>query len=164
MIRRAGARSSSASAAARNRAAEPTADIAAVFRSCDADGNGTISREELEQVLRALDPGIWDDRKITTLFEEIDASGNKEIEYDEFVNWAMAGSQVARGLMRSGAQGNQARRAPAHTAQPHEQERPHPACGGAEKQERIAGKAVAIPEGSVPEGSVPEDGIPERSW
>lgn len=118
MIRRAGARSSSASAAARNRAAEPTADIAAVFRSCDADGNGTISREELEQVLRALDPGIWDDRKITTLFEEIDASGNKEIEYDEFVNWAMAGSQVARGLMRNGAQGNQGAAAPEAASEP----------------------------------------------
>jgi len=55
------------------------------FSAFDADGNGSISREEIQQILArdVFSPGLQEDLK--TIEEEADIDDGEEIEFDHFV-------------------------------------------------------------------------------
>lgn len=57
----------------------------AIFRKYDTDGDGTISRGDLEKILRKLIPGI-SQIDLDLIFRKIDKNFNNLVEYDEFVN------------------------------------------------------------------------------
>ena len=58
--------------------------ILATFKKWDVNGNGSISKQELGNILDHI--GVQDkDRQ--SIFESIDTSGNGRIEYEEFVAW-----------------------------------------------------------------------------
>lgn len=69
-------------------AAGMTKMIKALFKEWDADGNGSISREEMKAVMYKLGPFTQDD--INMLMAEADLDEDGEIDYDEFVNFIMA--------------------------------------------------------------------------
>eukprot|EP00931_Biecheleriopsis_adriatica_P069017 TRINITY_DN42908_c0_g1_i1.p1 TRINITY_DN42908_c0_g1~~TRINITY_DN42908_c0_g1_i1.p1 ORF type:complete len:511 (+),score=109.92 TRINITY_DN42908_c0_g1_i1:45-1535(+) len=57
-----------------------------IFRNWDGDGGGTISRDELQQVMLQLSP-MWGPKEISCLMSQIDTSGDGEIDYSEFLAW-----------------------------------------------------------------------------
>jgi len=59
--------------------------IKQAFQHWDLDRSGTISKEELEQVMRSICPMSEDE--IDMLMQEADANGDGVIEYSEFVDW-----------------------------------------------------------------------------
>eukprot|EP00438_Fugacium_kawagutii_P017294 Skav213691 [mRNA] locus=scaffold491:581753:585257:- [translate_table: standard] len=60
------------------------------FKKFDADGNGSICREELVAVLRALDPDDWDDNAVDHLLAKADANGDGALQIEEFLRWVFA--------------------------------------------------------------------------
>jgi len=60
------------------------------FQKFDKDGNGSISREELVEVLRTLDPDDWDDNSVDHLLASADANGDGALQIEEFVRWVFA--------------------------------------------------------------------------
>jgi len=65
-----------------------------LFNGLDSNGNGTIEREELWTVLRALDPGMFPAQSIppalSALFDDVDQDRNGSIDIREFVEWVMS--------------------------------------------------------------------------
>lgn len=73
--------------------AELTGTIKQLFKEWDSDGNGCISREELQAVIWKLGP--FTSQEIDLLLAEADVDGNGFISYDEFVGFIMTpGSRV----------------------------------------------------------------------
>lgn len=70
--------------------------IRKVFREWDKDGNGTISRQELSQVMRALCGHLTQD-DVEILMTEADANGNGVIDLDEFVAWLTKPTSASQG-------------------------------------------------------------------
>eukprot|EP00930_Biecheleria_cincta_P101594 TRINITY_DN9323_c0_g1_i1.p1 TRINITY_DN9323_c0_g1~~TRINITY_DN9323_c0_g1_i1.p1 ORF type:complete len:496 (-),score=118.78 TRINITY_DN9323_c0_g1_i1:138-1625(-) len=58
------------------------------FRRLDKDGDGSISPEELEVILREL--GDWTDDEFEQLFGECDVDGNGKLNVEEFIDFIMA--------------------------------------------------------------------------
>lgn len=71
-----------------------------VFKKFDADDSGAISRTELGEVLQALketDP--WDDEDIDEILATADASGDGELQIEEFVKWVFAeDKEISQGI------------------------------------------------------------------
>eukprot|EP00927_Polykrikos_kofoidii_P060766 TRINITY_DN55686_c0_g1_i1.p1 TRINITY_DN55686_c0_g1~~TRINITY_DN55686_c0_g1_i1.p1 ORF type:complete len:460 (-),score=80.41 TRINITY_DN55686_c0_g1_i1:235-1614(-) len=61
--------------------------IAGIFAQFDLDGDGTINRQELGQVLQALDGDTWCDSVIDELLSDIDRNDDHRIDYDELLAW-----------------------------------------------------------------------------
>ena len=55
------------------------------FRVFDVDGNGTISKEELQKILLGGNVDIDGDKSIDEIIRECDLNGDGEISFDEFV-------------------------------------------------------------------------------
>eukprot|EP00930_Biecheleria_cincta_P040965 TRINITY_DN2804_c0_g1_i2.p1 TRINITY_DN2804_c0_g1~~TRINITY_DN2804_c0_g1_i2.p1 ORF type:complete len:238 (+),score=51.78 TRINITY_DN2804_c0_g1_i2:49-762(+) len=66
--------------------------IASLFRRFDKNGDGTIERRELEQVLRVLNRHLYTDKEITKAMKVIDKNKDGLVSYEEFVEW-IAGSE-----------------------------------------------------------------------
>jgi len=64
------------------------------FQNFDADGSGNISREELAEVLKALDPDEWDNEAVDELLAAADKNGDGELSIKEFLNWAFSESDI----------------------------------------------------------------------
>lgn len=74
--------------------------IVACFRQFDVSGTGAISRGELGAVLKVLNPAAFSkEEKVDALLKEMDTNGDGSIQYQEFVDWVLAGSEVARQAM-----------------------------------------------------------------
>ena len=57
--------------------------LKAAFNLFDKDGGGTISSDEIKEVLcsgQKIDDKVWEE-----IINEVDGDGNGEIDYDEFV-------------------------------------------------------------------------------
>lgn len=67
--------------------------LKAVFETWDSDGNGTISRLELEKVFTKL--GMLDGEQISAMMDAVDRNDDGEIQYDEFVGWVLHGEGTA---------------------------------------------------------------------
>lgn len=72
-----------------------TQRIREAFRLFDADGNGTISREELSAVFAEL--GTFSPEDIERLMREADRNGDGVVDFPEFVGWLAPAKQVMRG-------------------------------------------------------------------
>ena len=68
----------------------PEEAVLEAFKKFDKDGNGSISREELIEVLRALDPDDWDDNSVDHLLASADANGDGALQIEEFLRWVFA--------------------------------------------------------------------------
>ncbi|MCJ1454382.1 Calmodulin [Mycoblastus sanguinarius] len=60
------------------------AELRAAFNVFDRDGNGTINKEELVQIMKSIGEGFTDE-EIEEMMKEADKDGNGTIDYDEFV-------------------------------------------------------------------------------
>jgi len=69
--------------------------IRGIFKEWDRDGNGTISREELTNVMRSF--GHMTDADIDILMEEADRNKDGIIEYAEFVEWLTQPATTSEG-------------------------------------------------------------------
>ena len=70
------------------------------FKRFDVDESGSISREELVGVFKALDDSM-DDAAIDELLSSADASGDGQLQVEEFLNWIFAEDAQALKLDRS---------------------------------------------------------------
>ncbi|CAK9042865.1 unnamed protein product [Durusdinium trenchii] len=61
-----------------------------VFKRFDTDGSGSINRDELRGVLRALGGGTWDNKAVDELLAKADNSGDEQLGIAEFVGWVFA--------------------------------------------------------------------------
>jgi len=61
--------------------------VASVFRRFDYNGSGSIEKEELGCVLKALTPGRWTDIAIGRLFDAMDLDDDGAISTAEFLEW-----------------------------------------------------------------------------
>lgn len=66
------------------------------FKAWDTDASGAIERNELQRVLKALNPN-WAERDLNELMRSIDRNGNGVIEYEEFCDWVMQGEDAKLG-------------------------------------------------------------------
>lgn len=60
--------------------------VVEVFRSWDRDGDGMISKEELERVLIVLNPSFTK-KEMTAIMKQADKNGDGMIDYEEFADW-----------------------------------------------------------------------------
>lgn len=58
--------------------------LKAAFSFFDKDGSGTISRSELRQCLQSEDFAMTEE-EINTMLEGVDADGDGEVDYQEFI-------------------------------------------------------------------------------
>merc|ERR1712138_322873 len=65
-------------------------DVKAVFASFDDNGDGVISREELNRVLSLLGA---DAAFIDFIFSEMDVNKDGKVSYDEFCDWAFGSAK-----------------------------------------------------------------------
>eukprot|EP00435_Cladocopium_sp_Y103_P046563 s1208_g13.t1 len=70
--------------------------ILEAFARFDTDQSGSISRDELAEVLLALD-GTWTDESIDQLLCEADSSMDGELQVDEFIRWVFAEDSATLG-------------------------------------------------------------------
>jgi len=60
-------------------------ELTEAFKIFDKDGNGLISRDELEQVMRSLGERLTTE-EVVEMINEADIDGDGQIDYKEFVN------------------------------------------------------------------------------
>lgn len=58
-----------------------------MFKMHDADGNGTISKQELMTIFGTLSE--WTEEEFEELFKLADTNKDGELQYEEFVTWLM---------------------------------------------------------------------------
>mmetsp|Transcript_79867 Transcript_79867/g.171163 ORF Transcript_79867/g.171163 Transcript_79867/m.171163 type:complete len:495 (-) Transcript_79867:68-1552(-) len=63
--------------------------IKEIFRQWDTDGSGKISKEEMSDVLRALNPNFTE-QDIEMMFAAADKNQDGEIDFEEFIDWLSA--------------------------------------------------------------------------
>lgn len=67
---------------------ELTNKVLAVFQSFDANADGCIDRYELKEVMSALNPTLWNDRRLSRLLHTLDKNRDGRLQYQEFIQWA----------------------------------------------------------------------------
>lgn len=63
--------------------------IKTLFKQYDSDGNGVLSRAELQRLMTVVGGSITDD-ELDKVFVEIDGDQNGALDIDEFVEWMMS--------------------------------------------------------------------------
>eukprot|EP00747_Dinoflagellata_sp_TGD_P028867 gnl/TRDRNA2_/TRDRNA2_133532_c0_seq1.p1 gnl/TRDRNA2_/TRDRNA2_133532_c0~~gnl/TRDRNA2_/TRDRNA2_133532_c0_seq1.p1 ORF type:complete len:311 (+),score=60.23 gnl/TRDRNA2_/TRDRNA2_133532_c0_seq1:55-987(+) len=66
--------------------------VLASFRMWDRDGDGGITQQDLEYVLRKLDPKITR-AQVAMTFDAMDADHSKVVDYAEFLDFVMGGTE-----------------------------------------------------------------------
>ena len=61
--------------------------IAEIFRKLDADGNGTLEKEELHGFITCYDGRSFDQGHFDTFFATLDTDGNGSVDEDEFCRY-----------------------------------------------------------------------------
>jgi len=70
------------------RAVDLSNKVLTVFQRFDSNGDGSIDRSELKQVMQTLNPTLWTDRRISRLLAALDRNRDGRLQYPEFVHWA----------------------------------------------------------------------------
>ncbi|CAK9008946.1 unnamed protein product [Durusdinium trenchii] len=66
------------------------AAVLEAFKKFDKDGDGSITRDELGNVLRTLDPEEWTEQELDRLLGRVDANGDGKLQVEEFLRWIFA--------------------------------------------------------------------------
>lgn len=66
--------------------------IKALFRNCDRNCDGRISRRELAKLFQDLDANSWTKPRVNQLFTAVDVNRDGQIDYDEFLSWCFKAS------------------------------------------------------------------------
>lgn len=61
--------------------------IKALFRECDTNSDGRLSRLEMRRLFEQLDAAYWTKSRINALFAAADINKDSKVDFDEFVNW-----------------------------------------------------------------------------
>lgn len=67
-----------------------------LFQKADADQNGYIDAQELETVLKTLNPNISSDH-CRRMFQAADLDGDNRVNYGEFIEWIFSGKGAGDG-------------------------------------------------------------------
>lgn len=62
-------------------------EVAEMFARFDLNGDGTIERHELTEVLAKLDATLWSNDNIEKLWDVLDENGDGVVDYEEFGEW-----------------------------------------------------------------------------
>ena len=62
---------------------DPDKELRDAFAVFDADGSGSISRDELKKLMRNLGQSL-SDAELDAMMDEVDTDGNGEIDFEEF--------------------------------------------------------------------------------
>lgn len=76
-------------------------DVLTTFRLFDRNGDGTIDREELEMVLKLLDPKMWTDANVEKLLQGADANCDGVVQYEEFIGWMFGGADGSQSMRQA---------------------------------------------------------------
>lgn len=57
-----------------------------VFREFDRNSNGSLSKTELSALLNKINLNV-DDKYLEALIKKLDANGNGQVEFEEFVHF-----------------------------------------------------------------------------
>ena len=68
---------------------ETFANVQEAFERWDVDGDGTVSREELQEIMTT--PGM-DKAAVSVMFDAIETDGSGTIEDEEFMSWVCGSS------------------------------------------------------------------------
>merc|ERR1712228_1085097 len=69
------------------------------FDCFDLNGDGTIDRSELAQLLRSLDDrGTWTDQNLDFLLDSMDKNKDGVIQYSEWLDWVFGAGATRDGL------------------------------------------------------------------
>lgn len=68
-----------------------TESLKATFKRWDTDGSGTISKDELYAIFKALDDKI-DKSELDEMMNDADVNKDGKIDINEFINWCMGES------------------------------------------------------------------------
>eukprot|EP00928_Gymnodinium_smaydae_P073135 TRINITY_DN56376_c0_g1_i1.p1 TRINITY_DN56376_c0_g1~~TRINITY_DN56376_c0_g1_i1.p1 ORF type:complete len:240 (+),score=57.00 TRINITY_DN56376_c0_g1_i1:37-756(+) len=93
--------------------------LMAKFSQYDINGDGTISKVELKQLMRLV--GVKDD-ELDQVFHDMDANHDGDISYSEFVSWCYKNSTAQEGEAGAKVQTEQKRRASATSPGPKRRE------------------------------------------
>jgi len=76
--------------------------IKAHFRSCDKNGDGIISKDELKKRFRE-----WSEKDCDDMFAAFDENKDGRVAYDEFVDWVMGSAQAVKVQLRAAGKINE---------------------------------------------------------
>jgi len=65
---------------------ETVKQIKAQFKKADKNGDGILSKQELIQLMKTLNPDM-SNRELNELMNQVDTSGDGKIQVEEFINW-----------------------------------------------------------------------------
>lgn len=71
---------------------EESEKVIEIFQAWDQDGDGSITRDELERVLIVLNPSFTK-KDMTLIMKQADKNGDGKIDYAEFTEW-LAGNNA----------------------------------------------------------------------
>eukprot|EP00931_Biecheleriopsis_adriatica_P025913 TRINITY_DN1581_c0_g1_i1.p1 TRINITY_DN1581_c0_g1~~TRINITY_DN1581_c0_g1_i1.p1 ORF type:complete len:1005 (+),score=195.18 TRINITY_DN1581_c0_g1_i1:33-3047(+) len=74
--------------------------VATTFKKFDRNGDGSIDRKELKEILQSVNRVFFTDEVIDVLMGEMDANGDGEISYQEFLGFLCSGAEDAETLCR----------------------------------------------------------------
>lgn len=60
-------------------------ELREAFKSIDLDGNGTLSKDELKEMVQRTMQSDISEQEIEEMMNEADTDGDNEINFDEFV-------------------------------------------------------------------------------
>lgn len=64
-------------------------DLQQVFEKFDTDNTGTLDKQELKQALQTMNKTELTDSAISSIMDQIDENGDREIGYTEFLTAAI---------------------------------------------------------------------------
>ena len=70
-------------------------EVAKLYHQVDSDGNGTISKEELKQLIDENGLGTLSDKDFDVMFSTIDLDGNNNVTFTEFTAFFASLPQAA---------------------------------------------------------------------
>eukprot|EP00928_Gymnodinium_smaydae_P057407 TRINITY_DN40657_c0_g1_i1.p1 TRINITY_DN40657_c0_g1~~TRINITY_DN40657_c0_g1_i1.p1 ORF type:complete len:562 (+),score=98.76 TRINITY_DN40657_c0_g1_i1:78-1763(+) len=79
-----------------------TESVLRIFQAFDLNGDGILSRSEFSQILKYLEPKVWTEERIDSIFFA-DSNADGLIDFNEFVKWCFDPGTAQGDLFRNAA-------------------------------------------------------------